>query len=375
MIYFSRSARETDERCRRKRYLSTEWNGIGLTPEGVAYELELGGILHKGLHSIALDAPIDEVVAVATVNLAPIIARRGQQLDLIALDFAEQSAVVEGILRGHAKCVEPAIREEYTTLFLEEEMFFEQDGVRMAVTPDRILQRRADGLIVYREYKSAKYFSDTWAKQYDRAVQIWAVSLAVEQTKGITINYAQVQGLEKGSPYRGEWSSPWTVGWKKTGYALGNSGIDYSLKRPSTWKGWEKISPSREIEGGLRGWLDTAGLDFSGSFPLTPMVKVDREMVEQWWRQAAAREREIAHANLCITGDAEEAEHYLNTYYPQTFSQCDPGYSTGPCGFLHLCWNKGVEADPLRHGYGLRIPHHASDAAHERRRIYLEHLR
>lgn len=336
---YDRSRVTTDWQCPRRRYWQYEYAGKGVVTGTTALELHMGTVLHDGLAAIAGGASVDDIAPLAYQQLYTALATED---DYDTINFAnEQATLVEGLLRGFARHVWPALCERYPTIIaIEQEMTYEHDGLVFMSKPDLILADSSEEW-VYIEYKSTSTKKTEWINSWNTAVQLHSTVKAVEATLGKAPSSVIVQGFYKGFESYGKQNSPFCYAYSRKGqppFSKDEVRYDYAagFRRTPTW----------EMEGGVKAWVekmpDTLLAD---QFPQTPPIFLDEKLIEKFFEQRALREKEIAAAT----------EASLDASFPQKFDACSPGWGRG-CPYKQLCFSH--VSHPLEAGFTWRTPHH-----------------
>jgi len=134
-----------------KYYWSKVEGGSGITPVSEADYFRVGREIHADLASVAEGSTFSEMLARIPPPSPP-----------------SQIAMEEWCRRlGWIACVqqfvEPWTRESYINLRIEGPLALTRDPLTIRCIPDRLLEHKVTRKLVYREYKSAKWFSGTWA--------------------------------------------------------------------------------------------------------------------------------------------------------------------------------------------------------------------
>lgn len=370
---YDRSRTTTDWQCPRKRYWQYEHDGKGIVTGNTSLELYLGTTLHDGLAAIAHQqrqgaVDIDLIGDTARGQMVQALLNSSDG-ELEDFNFAnEQAALVEGLLRGFYKQVWTRLMEQYPTILLiEPEMQYHHgtDGKKLEgedlskgflfmAKPDLVLVDR-EGCVVYFEYKSTSSKREEWVNSWDTAVQLHSTIRAIEATTGAKVTNVVVQGLYKGYESYGKQSSPFCYAYHRAGsppFVQEETLYEYraGFKRVPTW----------ELEGGVKRWVENMPeAVLATQFPQTPPIFIKEGLIDNFFRQRAARETEIHLAKSLIefAGDDEESKRgIMDMAFPQRFDQCYPSYGK-PCMFRQLC--HGRVENPLTAGFIYREPHHA----------------
>lgn len=372
LILYDRSRVTTDWTCPRKRYLQYELDGKGIVNGNAALELYMGQVLHDGLAAIAGmwkesgKADIDLIATTAQKQMfdALTIATTGEVEEI---DFAaEQSSLVEGLLRGFYRQVWPSLIAAYPTiLHIEEEMLFSHNGLGFMAKPDLVLAD-VEGNVWYIEYKSTSYNNQGWVNSWETAVQLHSTVKAIEVTTGTAPTGVIVQGLYKGSRRYGKQSSPFC-------YAYHRSANPPFVREETLYEykaGFKRV-PVWSMEGGTKAWVEAMPEDvLINQFPQVPPIFIKDYLVEAFFQQRDYREHEINLATSMLPhADDEARASILDVAFPQRFDQCrSPWGDEGrPCDYLRIC--HGNVADPLQEGYVYRTPHHAPEAEEWTKRV------
>jgi hypothetical protein len=351
---YSKSAVQTDWKCERSYYYNYCYEGKGIVSSNTSLELYIGTTLHDSLAAIALQ----HMAGAIDIDL---VASTAQQQMLEALgplfpdnpDFVkEQSALVEGTVRGFHRHVWPRLLAQYPTVKLvEQALIYHHDGLGFMSKPDLVLADK-DGNNWYIEYKSTKSKKDEWVQQWDTAVQVHSTVKALEQVLNESVQGVIVVGLYKGYESYGKQNSPFCYCYKKNGNPpFTFDQIEYEYK-----PGFRRY-PTWEMNGGVKAWVEGMPDTILGNqFPMTPPILVNDDLIASFFRQRATRENEIEIANeiLKVTEDPAHRQIVMDTTFPQRFDQCFPGYGR-PCTYVPLCHGG---RDPFSNGFQWRDTTH-----------------
>lgn len=357
---YDRSRVVTDWSCPRKRFYQYEFEGKGIVAAKQGLALFMGSCIHDGLAAIATQTQaaqavdIDHIATIAQKTLygSLMMDGGGQEAETYA---KEQSALVEGLLRGFYKQVWPKLTAAYPTiLFVEEEMTYEHGELVFMAKPDLVVQAE-DGRTAYIEYKSTSSKKDSWINSWNTAVQLHSTIKAIEHTKGVKVDEVVVQGLYKGYESYGKQSSPFCYGYHRYGNPpFSRADTVYAYKA-----GYKRV-PTWEQEGGVRSWVAEMPEEvLVEQFPCTPPIYIKEEMVTNFFHQRAFREAEIRLAlEMMEVSDKEGKREILGVSFPQKFDTCTP-YFGSPCQYAQLCF--GEVSNPLEQGFEWREPHHLAE--------------
>jgi len=354
MIFIDRSRVSLDHKCQRARFWGNEFRGRGIAPEGAAYPLIFGSVLHEALAHVNRGESAEAALALVqeefTTRVSPLTGERGWYL-------AEQWALLSGLVHGYTGLILPQILGEYEIFSVEGECEMPlKEGIVLVATPDMLVRRKADRTLWYLEFKSTSSNSGKWVKSWGRSIQAMAGALTMEQSVGEELAGYTILGLYKGYKDKkdGRTRSPLTYWWKR--------GDEES---PDYKKGWEML-PTWEREGGVakvvadllstpEGMQTVADL-----FPQTQPLFVNRRLVDQWIAQLIMREEEISAARQ--PDFAFPPREVMDRTFSQNFDNCEPSFGFD-CPFVNVCFNPAGEADPFSQGYKWRDPHHKGDPA------------
>lgn len=361
LILYDRSRVVTDWNCGRKRYLQYEYKGKGLVTNSTSLELFMGTTLHDALAVIATmhrDSGIVDIDLVAQTGHDQMLQSLTEQSDGSPDDllFAnEQASLVEGIIRGFYRHAWPRLISAYPTiLYIEEEMFYDHDGLRFMAKPDLVLAD-LEGNAWYIEYKSTSSKKENWVNSWATAVQLHSTCHAIAQTTGTVPMGVIVQGMYKGYESYGKQNSPMCYAFSRGGNPpFTKDELRYDYKAGFT------RTPTWNLPGGVRSWVNSMPEDILGDqFPQTPPIFLNTALVDSFFAQRAGREQEIVLANRMIQSADDDATSFLlNAAFQQKFDQCRP-YFGRPCSYLKIC--HGQVVNPLEEGFTYRTPHHAAE--------------
>lgn len=171
----SRSRLQDFQRCNRARYWLHEARGTGFSPRALAVPLVTGGAVHLGLEALALNAldarplDIDAAVLAAVGEYERQCSGRGfslEELESQSFVFAEQRALVEGLVRLAGIRVMPKVLESYEILEVEKmdsAPLISDDASEWEILwrsiPDALLRSKADGDLYVLSWKTTAEYS------------------------------------------------------------------------------------------------------------------------------------------------------------------------------------------------------------------------
>lgn len=163
MNYTSRSAVETYQRCKRRRYIEYFWNGRGIAPVRTGVELMTGSATHEGLAILHIQwqdgiAPsIKGAVACALSTLKTLWKEPESEID--KFHFDEQSALVEAMLRAYHSWLLPRLMSRYKVLAIEQEIDFQLSrNTVFEARPDLIVEDLTSKDVLVLDYKTLANF-------------------------------------------------------------------------------------------------------------------------------------------------------------------------------------------------------------------------
>ena len=365
-VLTDRSRIVADWKCPRARYWQYEHAGKGVVGSTTSLELWLGTAIHDALAAAArcqLAGGTVEVEVIVTEAARAVFnsltAATAGELDADAHTFAcEQSALVEGLLRGFFRSQWPRLLEGKRIISIEEEMTFRlPNGITFMSKPDLILEDESDGEWEYKEYKSTSSKKTAWVNSWTTAVQLHSTVKAVGATKGREPSRVSVAGLYKGYESYGRQNSPFCYAYVRDGqppFRAESVRYDYAAgyRRQPVW----------ERPGGVRAWVEGMPDDMlADQFPQAPPIFVREHLVAAFFRQTAEREAAIAQAAARLretSCEGTEREGLLDAVFPQHFEHCSPAWGRG-CGYKRLCHGVvSFDDEGLPEGFMWREPHH-----------------
>lgn len=353
MAFIDRTRVTTDWKCPRARYWAFEYLGRGVSPARRALYFDIGDAVHKSLDALSRGEALDGVCAVHLARFREM--QSPHYTGELAWKLEEQVCLIEGMIRGWYRSVLPRLTEEFEVVAIEEEFVYEvAPGLTMGVKPDKLLRRRSDGTLWYRETKTLGYLGKDWSLQWQRAIQLHTTAFIVGAHLQEEVSGVIVEGLYKGYDREGKATSPFAYGYARPGTIRGPEIM------PEWRAGCRKIPIWSDYPGGCRAWAASLPTEvLSNQFIETPPIFLQRRLVEAFLRQVAIREEVIRRAAE-VDDDLQDGG-LLDTVFPQHFSECAPAIGV-PCAYADCCFNPVVGEDPVRSGlYTPRVPHHTTE--------------
>jgi hypothetical protein len=350
---YSKSGVQTDWRCPRSFY----WNYLhldsGIVPLNTSLELGLGSVVHDALAAIARGLDIDRIAEQARADMLTLLLD-GVDGDFDAMTFAqEQATLAEGLIRGFHRHVWPQLMAQYPKIvYIEKEMVYPHDGLHFLAKPDIVLSDSDDGDLVYVEYKTTSSKKESWINSWQTAVQLHSTCRAIQsydhsrgnpptEVGGRAIAGVIVQGLYKGYESYGKQSSPFCYAYKRTGnppFTTDETSYEYraGFKRYPTW----------ELPGGVKAWVEGMPENvLSDQFPQTPLIMINDDLIDRFFKQQAYRHHEMRLAKEIIDANPDALMDILDVSFPQKFEACTPSFGR-PCAYKRLCFGPEIEGIP-----------------------------
>jgi len=366
------------QECPRLRYLAYHFGHTGLEPRTARMPLVAGIHYHQALAEICSGRHVELAVASAIVKFQAEVIERGlatvSEEDLqFVLD--EQTALLEGMVRGWHHVRYPRLLDEYDIFDVEREFEFEPEpGFVLMQRFDFVVRHRTTRRLRIGDFKGLAFVGDDWSKKQQHDAQ-WKLTLeGAEAHYGEPVDGVIVEGLIKG--YRRKETakaSPW-FGRKlqQSPYCYGyTDGTDFQAGYTSR-KGWYK-TPVWEVMT-PKEWFDRVLTDPNGDFNLADQFVVEPDICpprherRRWLRQAI--HQELLWAETCeqlkraqLDMDEDAFSDLLDLLAPQHDNRCVKFGWDNRCPFLEsVCFNEGALADPVGTGeFVPRVPHHEGE--------------
>jgi hypothetical protein len=391
------------QECPRKRYWSTEVNGIGITPMQNSIALSKGLAIHRGIESIniALMEGIDPAVGVK-LDIEACVKAALAEFDLKAAKeeleveegesttenylYHEQKALVEFAVRGYALTRLPYHRSTYRPISVEQEKVLQlADDLILMGRSDADLQRLDNGGYYIFNFKTSFDWNDDIEQEAKIDIQglselILFEALTGNRVDGIHSEYF-INGsrrLDKKDRVRKQDTfsiRPWmkkgmpgdTIQFAWKYYFEDRFGNNHSLGKTFTRVNIWEIMPIKE-------WVELLASGKVQSDQGDPMQKLfiaptpyyrQPDDISSWITEVIAQELRVKEGmeaiNNCDT--AEGKQELLDTYFPRYRHACYSKYRKW-CPFFSLCWgDKWMAQDPISSGlFKERTPHHDIEA-------------
>lgn len=227
----------------------------------------------------------------------------------------------------------PILLQDFEIVDVESEMIATFGPLKVLVRPDLVLRRKADGALIYFEFKTTAWGPDaTNTVKFDHSAQIQIGMKAIKQKYG-RVDGAMVGFFYKGQVRQGVRTHPFCYGYVKNGVA-----------KPTYSAGWTK-TPVAEI---LLTY-DLTMLDWLDKF-------TDDLWDKQFWSTGLLTESPwiLDGIDQQATGLAWAMTQPKSSAFPQAFNQCHPQLGSS-CDFVPLCHTPLVQPLVL---FKPREPHH-----------------
>ena len=345
MRYISRSSHQAFRACLRAGYYRYLYpNGTptpGLEQYSQAKPLSLGICFHKAGEALMRKQTGMEAAASALAE-----AEKYPSLGVVEKNW------LLAVCLAWERAASEDFHSKYDVLAVEEEM-------EVAVTPNVILQARADAVLQERNtgdvyvlnWKTASSITD-WNRKWFFDVQAWTECVAAEAKLGIPVAGCLFYGINKGPIWQNQMTSRLIYGYKDQ--LLGGSTV-YTPEYKAGLKRFEVWNESFPFGDGIPAWINWLPTDFlKGHFCVSaPQIRND-SIVEKWLRQLARVESDI---DSILQGSSEDCEDY----FIQNF-----GEQCRNCPFIDFCLERStpealIEANYLKP----RVDHHDAPLVQE----------
>lgn len=377
LIWVSRSAIETRQRCPRKRFINYHFptpvgNG-GIQPIKESLPKLRGKKVHDAFSQVVSNPLcLEEAIQEMHQSYRDEVEEKGVELmDNQQHFLSEQLHLVECVLRGWTKVRLPLLLEEWEHLTAEEEWEYEvAPGVVIPIRMDWIVRHQGTGQIATIDYKTASSLSFDWQLKWEKDLQTEIyVNALREMFPHESVAGIIYEGLEVGtwkvesgvkSPFNGQriQQSPYCYGYRKKDSSQPKGWL--AQAKYSSSIGWEKFFvPSMY---GSEEWI--LQLEKEGKLeqlfchipPIHPPVVEMESLRAQVVDQELEWGKHLQH--YFAIEDPTERERYLDYFAPQHLHECLKFGIDHKCSFRGtVCFNDG--ALPLEDGgFTLREDHH-----------------
>lgn len=390
-ILFDRSRIVARCECPRLRFLNYHMGGTGIERVKLALPLVNGIHVHAAIADVLMWYPqisLDHIVTKHLTAYQAEVTERGIQTDDDPeLLVKEQSALIEGLIRGWVKLRLPRLLEEYEVVSVEEEMQWEMaPGLIQMLRLDGLLRHKVTKLLFILELKTVGMPGYQWQQGWEKNIQFMSYTQAVREITGEECGGVIVEGLVKGtrrretaasSPFCGAnlQNSPFCYA-----YAMKFKGSTEVMLSTAWSRGAEKVLVTNHVP--MKAWVEELHSEgeLEKQFVSVPPISPLPEQILRWRRQTIAAETRFAMAlsDVQYTEDVlriqtaagcepeviEKArailEEKLDFHFPQHDTHCNRYF--GSCSFADVCFEPNIGEDPLGSGlYKKRDPHHTSE--------------
>jgi hypothetical protein len=387
----SRSAIVARRKCKMRRFIEVEWGGHGLSPVGAAMPLVGGIALHNILAEVLqaawmrqepanaavldsfeqeLDVIIDDGLTayITAVREAGGFINQDKLPASIAFLVAEQSCLLEALVRGWVRYRLPDILEHYDVVEIEREHKVElAPGFRMPLRVDVLLRAKQGGQLVVLDYKTMAYERQEWADSLRNSEQTLLYTPAIEKLYEEPCAGVQYEGLFKGARKRGTKAF--------ADRKIQQSVLCYGYTDGKTWttegttkKGWTKQAVWEHMA--VKDWVDNhvSSEDLQAMFQVVPVTRPTPWAMKHEVLVIAKAERDWARdiaplVELSIVSP-EELPEVLTATIEKSRDACLAYGQDNRCPFWSFCNDRTVAADPIGSGeYKVREDHHAEKEA------------
>lgn len=359
--------------CPRFRFLHYHYGGTGLERISMALPLVTGIAVHEALAEVLLGADPTAAIDRAFAQYEMDVLERGITDEVLSPRFfAEQRALLAGLVYAWHRVRYPQLLREYEPVLIERELLWplgSRNGVNVLdmIRADALVRRRADGLLFYLEFKTTTKGDENWVRSWEHNSQILINTVAIEELLGERLGGVLIEGLLKGSrrkctlktsPFYGEviQDSPFCYAFR----SMGPKGVVYHTaweRGAEHIRVWEKM-PSTQA------WIQQLPEeDLLAQFVALPPIRPSEEQLERHRRQMLIQEEQVAWGldELSRSSDPAVHRHILDAVFPQNDDHCYRYYGS-PCSMEPVCFTRAVALDPLGSGlYVARTPHHVSE--------------
>lgn len=344
MRYISRSSHQAFRQCMRAgyyRYLAGPYGTSqtrGLEPRVTDKPLALGIAWHKGAEALIQGSSAAQATSLA-------LAEADKYPSLGEVERAWLAAAYMAWVKACAQ----EFFEQYDVLSVEDE-------IEVRITPNVILQARADAILQERtsgdvyvlNWKTASDIKD-WNRKWFFDVQTWTECLAAEARIGRPVAGCLYYGVYKGPIWNRQMTSRLIYGYKEE---LPSSGsVVYTPEYKTGLKKFQAWTESFPFGEGLEAWIEWLPKGFlKGHFSISAPQIPQPIVVESWLRQLARVESDIDY--VLGVGDPQD----VDAFFIQNF-----GDHCSRCPFVDICLGRATATDLLESGYlRPREDHHAA---------------
>ena len=322
------------------RYLSGPYGSgetRGLEPALIEKPLALGICWHKGAEALLQGKSGSEAGSIAL----------GEAESYPSLGEPERNWLLAASL-GWERTKSQDFFGKYDVLAVEQE-------IETAISPNVILQSRADGILQSRidgtiwilNWKTTSKDLKDFNKQWRFDIQSWSEALAVEGQLGVPVAGTIYYGIYKGPIWNGQMTSRLIYGYKET---LPSGGVTYTPEYKAGLKRFEVWNEEFPFGSGVSAWINWLPFDFVAKhFTEAPPQMRNDEIVAKWLRQLVRKEADIEH--ILQTGSLEDQEDFFEQHIGEHCERCP---------YVGLCMMRTTPEELIKDGaLRPRVDHHA----------------
>ncbi len=375
-IRVSRTAIETRQGCTKRRFLSTDYLGYGLTKKDSGYERLFGQIMHSALSEVLVHGDyrikhLSDVMEAADriykdVELEQRQHIRGEQYWLMFFLVEGWKRYRYSTIKATYKVVSTEIEQSVIldpASYLPSPLAQQLRPLELPLRLDAMLEMNSTPNYYIMDFKSARQAGEDWNVNLDNSLQsdlyIEGAGLLYPDKyiggifyEGLVKGYRQVDGA-KSSPYNGwliQYGSP-LYGWKAKD---GKVYKDYVTGRQRCF------IPNEMGSEDLFTYLTNLGWNIRQFFPSTiPYKPLDIGLTVG--QAIVAENRYVADLEFYNNiEDSDEQKVYEALLFEQTKTQCFKYGSKHPCEFCMVCHDR-ISQDEITQQYNYREDHHTKE--------------
>lgn len=332
---------ELDNLCGMRYWLARHEAGQGISKVDTIVKDVMTQEVHSDLRTLAQMEDISPATIQAAIDeiLEPLSANDRQDQGRMELLYRRL-----GWLAAFALFIEPAIREQYDTIPMDEEIILARDPLWIVAKPDRILREKKTKEVSYREFLGMPpaLSNRAWLQGWHYTMRLHVGMAAANEN--LTANdgriaHGKIVGMGEGyfSGVDGRLVHPYVWGYRNR-----KTNEWAHTFKPLTEEEW-KLEPVWTYPRGIVAWAQLCGKQVAEQqFQESPPVYLNPTLLQHWVSNRIHREREIQ----AYRGNSHLNPNLRVIHFPQRTSQCRPAHGE-PCPFLTACWNPGVAAFPL----------------------------
>jgi len=382
MRYISRSQIETWRRCPRKGWITYGYGGRGLRTTNNYVPLVDGSAVHSGVAEILRTGDTEKGVTAALDYYNRTVQNKNfvdVAVEYMEYTKAEQSALVEAMVRVWAYKEYPQIMAKYDVKLIEREVDNELfAGLDFLATADAVLREKTSRDVFVYSLKTMASYDVRAEKTYQCDLQGVTESVMVERKIKHRVAGVRYCFLIKGPRYRqkdqneeptGLWiqDTPLLVGWKR--YTTNGVAYAHRYKIPNEYgagystlgKGWIKFNVWEEPGLTIKHWVEMLWKEQIQPTSINVVKNSCHVPVERFKYPT-----EVARVLVQITADAKRIKYATETLQTVPGDRAKIDRLAPP--YQHSCFYPGKceFAESVCHkGTGQTIPESITDAIRE----------